>query len=138
MSLDLKELSRKLGRRAFKRFSIPGAVVFWIQGCQEPLPESGSPLSDISRGGLSFLSNEPPAIGSEISLRIVLPQNQETLELSGHVIYALLRGPRLTYRYRIGVDLKSFEPSQGGNSPDVLKTIEALERKYGKRRKSID
>ena len=136
MSFDLKELSRKLGRRAFKRFSIPGAVIFWVQGRQEPFPESSSPLSDISRGGLSFLANEPPPIGSDISLRIVLPKNKETLDLSGRVVYTLLRSPRLTYRYHIEVDLQTLEQSESGASPET-QTIEAFEHKYGKRRKNI-
>jgi hypothetical protein len=135
MDFVLKDLGRKLGRRAFKRLTIPGAVVSWMLDGQESFPDARWPLSDISRAGLSFLTNEPPAIGSAVSLRIFLPQNKETLELHGSVVYSIARGPRLTYRYRVGVESKAFAQLEAENSPQLLKIIEASEPKYGKRSK---
>jgi Tfp pilus assembly protein PilZ len=134
MRLNLNELSRKFGQRAFIRFTVPGAAVSWMPQGQESFSETSMPLSDISRGGLSFLANEPPAIGSDIFLHIFLPQNKETIELLGRVVYANPRGPGLIYRFRVGVELKTFAPSEGGNSPHSLKVIETFEWKYAKRR----
>jgi hypothetical protein len=135
VSFDLKDLSRKFGQRAFIRFTVPGAAVSWMPEGQKAFSEENMPLSDISRGGLSFLANEPPATGSNIFLKIFLPQNNETLELLGRVVYSNSRGPGLIYRYRVGVELKAFVQSEGGNPPQSLKVIEAFEMKYGMRRR---
>jgi len=136
MDFVLKDLGRKLGRRAFERLTIPGAVISWMLDGQESFPDARWPLSDISRAGLSFLTNEPPAIGSNISLRISLPQNNEILELQGDVVYCMARGPRLTYRYRVGVESKAFAQLEADNSPQLIKIIEASERKHGKPKRS--
>ena len=134
MNFELRELSRKLGRRAFRRFAIPGTSVSWKLYGAEAFSETGLPLSDLSRGGFSFLANELPPLGSEISVQIVLPQIKEALEVLGRVIYAIPRGPRLTYRYRVGVEMISFAASAGANSSPSSEIIEAFEQKYGKRR----
>jgi hypothetical protein len=135
VSANLKELSRRFGQRAFVRFTVPGAAVSWMPDRKEPFAEAGMPLSDISRGGLSFLSNEPPIIESEIFLQIFLPQNNETLELLGRVVYSIPRGPGLIYKYRVGIELKSFIQPERENSPHPLKVIEAFEWRYAKRRR---
>jgi Tfp pilus assembly protein PilZ len=136
MDFVLKDLGRKLGRRAFKRCTVPGAVVSWMLEGQESFPDLRWPLSDISRAGLSFLTNEPPAIGSDVSLQIFLPQSNEGLELHGRVVYCIPRGPRLTYRYRVGVESETLAQLEADNSPQLLKIIEASERKYGKRKRN--
>lgn len=136
MNFDLQQLRRKLGRREFDRFTIPGAVVSCMRTGQESFPDARCPLSDISKAGLSFLTNEPPDIGSSVSLRVFLPQDQEALELSGIVVYCIPRGPRLTYRYRVGVESNILSQFEGEKSPKLLKTIEDSERKHGKRKGS--
>jgi hypothetical protein len=135
MTLDLHSLGRNLGRRAHNRFSIPGAAISWAPSGQESSSEKTFPLSDIGRGGLSLLTNNPPNIGSEISIRVFLPPKKEKIDLVGKVIYAISRGPRLTYGYRVGVEFMPFEEKAGGNSPELVDVIERLERKYGRHRK---
>jgi hypothetical protein len=135
MDFVLKDLGRKLGRRAFERCTIPGAVVSWMPEGQESFPDAKWPLSDISKAGLSFLTNQPPDIGSVVSIRIVLPQNKETVELQGNVVYSIPRGPRLTYRYRVGVASKAIAQLEAAHSPQLLKIIEASERKHAKANK---
>ncbi len=134
LNLSLKDISRKFGQRAHVRFTVPGAAVSWMLQGQESFAETSMPLSDISRGGLAFLANEPPEIGSEIFIHIFLPQHKETLELLGRVVYSIPRGPGLIYRFRVGVELKSFAPTDGHNPPHSLKVIETFEWKYAKRR----
>jgi len=136
MDIDLQALGRKLGRRNHDRFNIPGAIVSWMFTGQKSFSDKTSPLSDISRGGLSLLTNDPPTVGSDITLRIFLPQKTRTFDLLGKVIYSASRGPRLTYGYRIGVELMPFAQTEGCNSLQSLNMIEALERTYGKRRKN--
>jgi hypothetical protein len=135
VNFDLKELSRKFGQRAYIRFTVPGAAVSWMPEGQDSFIEDSIPLSDISRGGLSFLSNDPPTVGSGIFVHIFLPQNKETLELLGRVVYSVPRGPGLIYRYRVGIELKAFVQSEGCNPPHSLKVIEAFENKYASRRR---
>jgi hypothetical protein len=134
MNFDLQHLRRMLGRRTFGRFTIPGAVVSCMWNGQESSPDARWPLSDVSRAGLSFLTNAPPDVGSDVSLRVFLPQDNEALELSGIVVYCIQRGPRLTYRYRVGIESETLRQFQGENPPQLLKKIEASERKYGKRK----
>jgi Tfp pilus assembly protein PilZ len=130
MNLHLKQLSRKFGQRAFVRFSVPGAAVSWMPQGQNSFSETAMPLSDISRGGLAFLANEPPKIESDIFLHIYLPQTKETLELIGRVAYSIPRGPGLIYKYRVGIQLKSFVQSEVSGSPHPLKVIETFEWRY--------
>ena len=135
MNMELQELGRKLGRRRRDRFIIPGATVSWVLAGQQPFPDETSPLSDISRDGVSLLTNDPPTVGAEITIRVFLPQKTENFDLLGKVIYCNPRGPRLTYGYRIGVELLPFAQTDGCNSLQSLDMIEALERKYGKRKR---
>ena len=134
MSLNFQEFGRKLGRRSYDRIIIPGAIVSWVLTGQKSFSDQTSPLSDITKGGLSFLTNDPPTVGSEITLRIFLPKKTGTFDLIGKVIYSRARGPRLTYGYRIGVELIPFTQTDGCNSLQSLSMIEALIRKYGKRK----
>jgi Tfp pilus assembly protein PilZ len=135
MNLNLKQLSRKFGQRAFVRFTVPGAAVSWMPQGQTTFSETSMPLSDISRGGLAFLANDPPEIESDIFLHIFLPQTQETLELIGRVVYSMPRGPGLIYKYRIGIQLKSFVQADASVSHHPLKVIETFEWRYAKRRR---
>jgi hypothetical protein len=136
MIFNFQELGRKFGRRAYYRFYIPGAAVAWKPLNQAYFSDRKFPLSDISRGGIAFLKNEPPSVESEISLLILLPpRKSETLELLGIVKYSIPRGPRLTYKYRIGVEFRQFEASESSNSLQSLTQIKAFERKYGNRKK---
>ena len=130
----MAHLARKSDRRTHDRFVVPGAAVSWVPRSQEFLPDETWPLSDISKGGLSFLTNDPPTVGLEISLLVFLPTKTQTLELIGTVVYSIPRGPGLTYAFRVGVELKPFAQSDGGNSVESLDVIETLKRFYGRRK----
>jgi hypothetical protein len=132
MKSTLHKVGRKSGRRAYERFSIPGANVCWAPDGQETFPEETTPLSDLSRNGVSFLSNNPPEVNMDIRIRINLPKRPGRLELRGSTVYSVFRGPGLTYEYRIGVHLKPFSETEGDNSPESEKAMEKLEQIYGK------
>ena len=133
MGIALMQLSRRLRQRAYNRFAVPGATVSCVVTEKKPFPVETCPLSDIDRGGLSFLTNYSPAVGSEINLIVSPPSLTESFELCGHVIYAISRGPGLTYGYRVGVELKPFTRSGDGNSIQSLNAIKTLEQTYDKR-----
>jgi hypothetical protein len=105
---------------------------------QDSFPDETMPLSDISRFGLSLLANTPPEVNSVVSLRIILPKQNESLDLIGKVVYAIFRGPGLTYEYRVGIELNPFSASEGDNPPELQQKIEELEQTYGKRLEMID
>jgi hypothetical protein len=130
MSDDAEEPSRRYERRAFVRFTVPGAAVSWKSDGQNSFSEAGMPLADISKGGLAFLSNNPLAAESEIIVQIFLPQGKEYLELLGRVVYAVPHGPGLVYRYRVGVQVKAFLQTESGNSSQSLKVIESYEGRF--------
>ena len=69
---------------------------------------------------------------------ILLPKNSEILDLIGKVVYAIFRGPGLTYEYRVGIELKPFSENEGDNPPELQQKIEELEQMYGKRLEMID
>jgi len=138
MKSSLHKIGKKFGRRVYDRFSIPGATVSWKNMDQDSFPDESLPLSDISRFGLSLLSNTPPEVNSDVSLRILLPKHSEILDLTGKVVYAIYRGPGLTYEYRVGIELKLFSENEGDNPPGVQQKIEELEQMYGKRLEMID
>jgi len=132
MGLNLQALGRKLWRRDYNRFNIPGTIVSWASTDPKSFSDETSPLSDISRSGLAFLTNNPPTVGSEIILCISLPKKRGTFDVLGRVIYSVHRGPGLTYIHRIGVKFLPFAQTDGCNSLQSLNMIEALELTYGK------
>jgi hypothetical protein len=134
MGDDAKEASRKYERRAFLRFTVPGAVVSWKTDGKNFFSEADMPLADISRGGLAFLSNNPPVAESDIFIQVFLPQGKEYLELLGRVVYSIPQGPGLVYGYRIGVQVKAFLQTDSGNGSRSLKVIESFEEKYANRK----
>ncbi len=138
MKSGFHKFSRKFGRRVYDRFSIPGATISWKLMDKDSFSEETLPLSDISRFGLSLLTNTPPQVNSVISLRINLPKEPQRLDLVGKVIYAIFRGPGLTYEYRVGVELNPFSETEGDNSPEMQQKIQDLEQIYGKRLDIVD
>lgn len=138
MKSTLKKFSRKSDRRAYDRFSIPGATITWKTADQDSFPDDTMPVSDISRVGLSLLTNKPPEVHSFLLLRILLPKQPEILDLLGTVVYVVPRGPGLTYEYRVGIELKPFSGNEGENTRESLQKIEKLEQKYGKRFENVD
>lgn len=133
MKSRIKKIGRKFGRRAHDRFSIPGASVSWTGMDPSASPDETLPMSDISRFGVSFLTNNPPPVSSDVSLRIHLPNQSEHFVLAGRIVYVIPRGPGLTYEYRVGVELKPFSQNEGCNPPPLQEKIEEMERRYGKR-----
>jgi hypothetical protein len=133
MKSNSQKMNHKSGRREYERLSIPGTTLSWKYMDQSSFPDETLPLSDISRFGVAFLANTPPEEDSDISLRISLPKPPKHLELYGKVVYSILRGPGLTYEYRVGVHLKPFSAAEGDNPPQSQEVLEELEQMYGKK-----
>ncbi len=133
MKSTIHKISRKFGYRGSDRFSIPGAKISWKSVDQDCFPDEKLPLSDVSVLGLSLLTNNPPEVNADITLRITVPKKSGSLDLRGKVVHSTFRGPGLTYEYRVGVEFNPFSENKGENPPEMQKAIEELEQVYGKR-----
>jgi len=114
------------------RFVIPGATItfttakFWNK--LDSVLER-SPVVDISRQGISFLTDTPPK-SRRISITLLYCEDEAPLHMLGQVVYVLPRGAGLSYRYRIGVAFDPFSKRKDQNSLEASNKLYELERIY--------
>ncbi|MBZ5498252.1 MAG: PilZ domain-containing protein [Acidobacteriia bacterium] len=124
-----------IGGRGFVRFIVPGATVsyrsggFWQRRMDTP-SEQRFPAVNISKGGIGFLTDTPPK-SIRVSLLLRYSEKDEPIQLEGKVVYAVARGPALSYRYRVGVEFNPFSAKKGDNSLESLRMLDRLEKTYG-------
>jgi len=120
-------------RRTCARFSIPGATVNYKKRphllAKEEYCEEDYPVLNISRGGITFLSQEQLSIDSTIVIKIYIPDENYDLLVMGRVKWASL-SPGMSYKFQIGIQFNPYGKKKEHNSPDVLDKIIALEQKY--------
>ena len=109
-------------RRTCIRFEIPGATVSYKQK-KHILTKSSSgeefcPASDLSRGGLRFLSKEELNIGTAIILKISIPGERVPLELHGQVRWVAPDGGA-GYNFQIGVQFSPYGEKRDRITPDL-------------------
>jgi hypothetical protein len=119
--------------RKCERFIVPGATVTfrtpgWF-GKGKTYPDEAHPVGDLSKGGISFLTDEPPRKGAAVVLLLTLPDEEAPIELSGTVVHSLLN-PGISYRYRVGIKFEPFGVKDG-NTSDGLTRLANLEKAYG-------
>lgn len=120
--------------RRFARFAIPGATVsykssgFWQRRKNLALEEK-SPVVDIGKGGISFLTDRPPR-ARRIILLFNYSNTEDALLLEGSVVYHAPRSNRIGLRYRVGVEFLPFSAKPGDNSLEALGVLDKLERTY--------
>ena len=116
------------------RFVVPGATIsckdrgFWHW--KGFAPEERSPVVNISRTGLAFLTDSPPKT-NRVILLFSFSEKEEPISLEGRVVYSLPRGNGLAYRYRVGVEFSPFSARKGHNSLVSLGVLEYLEKTHG-------
>ena len=119
-------------RRACERFIVPGAVINYKE---EGLFFSGKyledafPVSDISRGGVGFLSNAPLKIDADVTMKIIIPGEGAPLILKGRVRWISLN-PGKSYKYQIGIQFAAYGKHRGDNDHEILRRIIALEKQF--------
>jgi len=127
-----------LERRTCERFVIPGATIAYkLHGFFKkhlPFTDKLYPTTDLSKGGISFLSDTPLSENKELSVLLNIPEKESPIQFEGKVAYISLDSGA-SYRYRIGVQFKPFGTKEGLNSLDNLKDLEKLEKTYGGERK---
>jgi hypothetical protein len=130
---DLRQ-GRDLEDRESARFVVPGATVSCKRsGFWHPRNDSASeeklPVADISKHGLSFLTDSLPR-SNRISLLLKYSDHEDVICLKGRVVYCLPRGIGHTYGYRVGVRFDSFSTNTNGNSIEALRILERLEKDH--------
>jgi hypothetical protein len=127
-----------LERRTCERFVIPGSTIaYTLHGFfkkQQPFPDKFYPVTDLSKGGISFLSDIPLRENKELSVLLNISEKDSPLQLEGKVAYISLDSG-VSYRYRIGIQFKPFGTKEGLNSLDNLNHLEELEKTYSSGRK---
>jgi len=126
--------------RKVSRFTIPGATISFEKStagyCGSDSLFERSPVVEISRKGVSFLTNNPPRL-SGISLILTYAEDASPLRLEGRVVYFVSRGAGLSPRFRVGVEFAPFSTGHGHNSLDTLIQLQRLEKIYGEKSSDI-
>lgn len=124
--------NKAIEKRACQRFKIPGATVNYKLGrllSSQKYVEKYNPVSEISRGGIRFLSQKHIATKSKILLKISIPDEKPSLILKGRVRWVAFF-PSLSYKYQIGVEFDPFGERKECNSLQILERLIALEKKF--------
>lgn len=120
--------------RECARFIVPGATIsckrsgFWHLW-NDYAPEERLPVVDISKHGISFLTDNPPR-WSRVSLILRYSDCEKVICLEGRVVYSLPRSIGHSYRYRVGVCFDSFSTNKNDNPLGCLKILEELGKGY--------
>ncbi len=123
-----REAENRKDTRAEPRRIIPGATVSYLlqsNGIQESASPTYYPISDLSKGGLAFLSDLPLQPGERVSLSLNCIQRKDELCLEGYIVYTLaveIAG----YQYRVGVRFVPFDEREGFNPPETLDALTEL------------
>ena len=133
---DIPKQGSSFVHRKSPRFAIAMAVIsykksgFW----QRRINFAGDakcPVLDISKGGLSFLTDRPPK-SRRVSLLLKYSERDDAINLEGTIVYSVPRGDELYYRYRVGVKFNPFSSRRGHNALDALFLLDRLEKTYGR------
>jgi hypothetical protein len=120
--------------RKYGRFVVPGATIsykersFWHR--KGLASEERSPVVNISRKGLAFLTDIPPKT-NRVTLLFSYSEKEEPISFEGRVVYSVPRGSGLDYRYRVGVEFSPFSARKGHNSLLSLGVLNSLEKTHG-------
>jgi PilZ domain len=121
----------KLNKRACGRFRVPGATVRTMR--KKTLfrkaaygPES-SPLLDLSRGGVRFLTSAKLPLDAPVTIEMTIPGEDTPLVVLGHVRW-FAPHPDPIFKYQFGVQIDPYGDKEGYNPPEILDRIIALEQ----------
>ncbi len=117
--------NKEAEKRTCKRFEIPGATVSYEF---KEYSEEFSPLGDMSRGGVKFLSKNPLDINADITLKISVPGERIPLTLHGKIRWISFIESK--NQYQVGVKFNPYGEKEGYNYPGNLVKIISLEQKF--------
>ncbi len=99
MSPDEQRQAPRIMRGFLIRYrSVEGGGTGWLV----------SPLLDLSKTGVRFLSEHPFHVNTSLTIQLVLPMSQEPVALVGHVVRTAQKRLGMT---ELGVTFDQIEPS---------------------------
>ena len=117
-------------KRSCDRFSIPGTVLyykvmprFFGEGAYS---DNYYPVINMSRGGVLFLCDQGFDAGTELMVKLMIPQNEEEVELLADVRW-IAKNPEQSYRYRTGIAFSPYGEGKKKNSLHLLELLKDLE-----------
>jgi len=117
--------NREAEKRTCQRFEIPGATISYEF---KEYSEEFSPLRDMSRGGVKFMSKNPLDINADITLKISVPGERVPLTLHGKIRWISFIESK--NQYQVGVIFNPYGEKEGHNYPGNLVKIISLEQKF--------
>ncbi len=123
-------------RRECLRFYVPGMTLSYmvrgILGFSSGGKEEDLPVTELSKGGLRFFSDLKIREGRRIDLEVQIPDDGESLSITG-IVKWILPAPSRSYRYQVGVQFLPYGEGRNRNPRKVLEKISVLESEYGEK-----
>jgi len=122
---------KNLEKRACNRFRIPGATVRTKRPKslfrKATFSSDSSPLLDLSRGGIRFLTSTKLPLDAAVTIEITIPGEDLPLIFLGHVRW-FAPHPDPILRYQFGIQIDPYGDREGYNPPEILDRIIGLEQ----------
>jgi Tfp pilus assembly protein PilZ len=117
-------------KRSCDRFSIPGTVLyykvvprFFGEGVYS---DNYYPVINMSRGGALFLCDQRFEAGTELMVKLVMPQDDREILLRAEVRW-IAKNPEQSYRYRTGIAFSPYGEGKKQNPVHLLELFKDLE-----------
>jgi hypothetical protein len=114
-------------RRSCRRFQPPGAAVDWQSTAGRNQGGTDCPIGDLARGGVRFLTPDPPREGALVKMTVNIPGESASLVLEGRVVWTHLSGGQF---HQVAVAFEPYSPAPGDNDPATLERLIALEARF--------
>ncbi len=128
--MPLQVQAKRSERRECRRFHVPGMTLSYrvrgVLGLGNGDAEEEVPVVELSKGGLRFFSDRKIREGRRIDLEVQIPDESESLPITG-VVKWRLPAPSRSYKYQVGVQFLPYGEGRGRNPRKVLEKISALE-----------
>ena len=126
-------VKKGLERRLCQRFKISGATISYrkekLLSSKTKIDEEFCLVLDLSRGGVSFLTQKPLKFKSKVTLQLSIPGDRIPLSLKGRVRWSTFNAGK-SYKYQAGVQFSPYGLEKNQNVPQALTKIVALEQKF--------
>ncbi len=86
------------------------------------------PVINMSRGGALFLCDQRFEAGTELMVKLVMPQNDQEFVLRAEVRW-IAKNPEQSFRYRTGIAFSPYGDGKKQNPMHLLEQLKDLEKK---------
>ncbi|MCK5097337.1 MAG: PilZ domain-containing protein [Desulfobacteraceae bacterium] len=122
-------------KRKCKRFTIPGATLFYKKRgfffYKTKYSENYFPVLDMSKGGASFLTDQRIKPGSVLMVKLTIPD----VDLSYEILCTarwVARNREESYRFQTGISFNTYGDNKNQNRPEVFEMLNKLEENFTK------